>query len=161
MFGKRLREVRNKKNLTQAELGRLIGIGKTTISQYESEDRSPDLETVNKLANVLSCSVDWLLGRTPTSSNQPTNDIITILNSPDATASGKPLSEHKRKKIRQIIEEAEKENLEDFPLSAHIEGEGFEVDDQVRGVLEKVIRQARRYRELQRQGAIPPEDDIK
>ena len=65
MFGERLREARTAKGLTQSELGRLVGgVGKTTISQYENGIRKPDIETLERLADVLNRSVDWLLGRT-------------------------------------------------------------------------------------------------
>jgi len=44
MVGKRLRLLRVEKDLTQEELGKILGVGKTTISQYENETRKPDAE---------------------------------------------------------------------------------------------------------------------
>lgn len=64
MLGNRLRDLRLSSNMTQAELGRVIGVGKTTISQYETGTRKPDAETLDKLAGFFAISVDYLLGRT-------------------------------------------------------------------------------------------------
>jgi len=50
--------------MTQAELGKILGVGKTTISQYETGTRKPDAETLDKLAGFFAVSVDYLLGRT-------------------------------------------------------------------------------------------------
>lgn len=61
-FGKLLRQLRKEKGLTQAELARLISIGESTVSFYESGKRQPDYETLIRLANVFRVSVDQLLG---------------------------------------------------------------------------------------------------
>jgi len=62
-FGKLLRQLRKEKGLTQAELARLISIGESTVSFYESGKRQPDYETLIRLANIFRVSVDQLLGR--------------------------------------------------------------------------------------------------
>ena len=58
-----LREVRKKKNLTLKELGAIIGVGESTLSQYEDGKRQPDFETLDKIADFFNVSVDYLLGR--------------------------------------------------------------------------------------------------
>ncbi|MGQ9778272.1 MAG: helix-turn-helix domain-containing protein [Bacillota bacterium] len=63
MDGNRLKEARLARRLSQAELGRLIGVGKSAISQYEHGLRNPDGKVLLRLAEVLGTSVDWLLGR--------------------------------------------------------------------------------------------------
>jgi len=63
-FGKRLRKAREAKGLTQKELANLLFLGESTISFYEADKREPKLEILEKLANALDVSVDWLLGRT-------------------------------------------------------------------------------------------------
>lgn len=63
-FGKRLRELRLKKDLTQADLAKIIGLGESTISFYESNKRQPDYEILTKLATFFNVSTDYLLGRT-------------------------------------------------------------------------------------------------
>ncbi|MBW2672110.1 MAG: helix-turn-helix domain-containing protein [Deltaproteobacteria bacterium] len=63
-FGNRLRQLRKEKGLTQAELAKLLSIGESTISFYESGKRQPDYETLIRIADLFNVSVDYLLGRT-------------------------------------------------------------------------------------------------
>lgn len=64
MLGKRLKTLRNEKNLTQEELGKKINVTKVSISGYENNNRSPDTETLQNIADFFDVSVDYLLGRT-------------------------------------------------------------------------------------------------
>ena len=63
LIGKRIRELRKKKNLSQEKLGKLINVTKVSISCYENETRSPDLETFELLVDALDTTTDYLLGR--------------------------------------------------------------------------------------------------
>ncbi|ABB14215.1 LexA family protein [Carboxydothermus hydrogenoformans] len=63
-FGQRLRQLRTERDLTQAELAKLLSIGESTISFYESNKRQPDFDTLIKLSNFFNVSIDFLLGRT-------------------------------------------------------------------------------------------------
>lgn len=64
MFGKRLRELRKEKNLSQADVAKLLGVTQQAVGNYESGSRDPDTATLTKLAGYFDCSVDYLLGRT-------------------------------------------------------------------------------------------------
>lgn len=64
-FGKRLRLTRKAKGLTQKELGEKIGVGRTTISEYESGKIVPRQDGLIKLSEVLNVSVDFLTGTQP------------------------------------------------------------------------------------------------
>lgn len=63
-FGKRLREFRLEKNLRQEDLAKIIQVHRATIGKYETDERFPDKETLQKLADYFDTSVDYLLGRT-------------------------------------------------------------------------------------------------
>lgn len=56
-----LRELRKAKGLTLKELGELVGVAESTISQYETEKREPDFETLLKFGEIFDVSVDYLL----------------------------------------------------------------------------------------------------
>ncbi|WP_341534021.1 helix-turn-helix transcriptional regulator [Sporosalibacterium faouarense] len=62
-FGDRLRKLRKEKKLTQVELGKLLKTSHATINRYENNIHQPDLDTLNKLANIFNVSTDYLLGR--------------------------------------------------------------------------------------------------
>lgn len=58
-----LRKTRKERNLTMKEVGIAIGVGESTISQYETGKRQPDQQTLLKLADYFGVTVDYLLGR--------------------------------------------------------------------------------------------------
>ena len=60
----RIKELRQKNNLTLKELGQKIGMANNTISQYETGKREPKLETWQKLADFFGVSVPYLQGFT-------------------------------------------------------------------------------------------------
>lgn len=61
-FGQRLRNLRLAKDLTQAELAKLMGLGESTVSFYESDKRKPDFDTLIKIAEYFDVSTDYILG---------------------------------------------------------------------------------------------------
>lgn len=63
MIGKRVRELRIKKGLSQQELGSAIGVTKVSICGYENGTRIPTLDKLAKLADILESTTDYLLGR--------------------------------------------------------------------------------------------------
>ena len=62
LFSYQLKELRKERNLTQEELGELIGISKVSISNYENGLQKPTVETLVLLAKALDCSINHLLG---------------------------------------------------------------------------------------------------
>lgn len=58
----RLKELRQKNNLTLVELGKKVGLANNTLSQYETGKREPKLETWIKLADFFGVSVPYLQG---------------------------------------------------------------------------------------------------
>ena len=41
-IGKRIKQIRTEKEVTQEDLGRYLKVGKSTISQYETNKSTPD-----------------------------------------------------------------------------------------------------------------------
>ncbi|MBQ6841529.1 MAG: helix-turn-helix transcriptional regulator [Bacilli bacterium] len=62
LVGARLKEARKSKNLSQEQLGELLGLSKSAISLYESEKRNPNLENIVEMMYILGVSADYLLG---------------------------------------------------------------------------------------------------
>lgn len=60
-FGKKLREVRLKKNKSQGDVAKILGVHRSYISGLERGKRNPSLLTVHKVANALGVSVNELL----------------------------------------------------------------------------------------------------
>lgn len=64
VLGKRLKEARENKKLTQIEAAKKLGISNGTLSGYERNYRDPDTSMLEKMAELYNVKVDWLLGRT-------------------------------------------------------------------------------------------------
>ena len=60
--GSRLKKLRKEKGLTQGELGKMLGVGKSAVCCYEKEMRSPSSETIMDLVNIFAVSADYILG---------------------------------------------------------------------------------------------------
>ncbi|MBR2712597.1 MAG: helix-turn-helix transcriptional regulator [Bacilli bacterium] len=63
LIGDRIRKLRKAKGLTQGKLGEFLNVTKVSISCYENEKRSPDLETFETLVDTLETTPNYLLGR--------------------------------------------------------------------------------------------------
>ena len=59
----RIKEIRLKRKMTQAEMAEKIGIWQTAYSHYETGARDITLETAIKIADILGVSLDYLAGR--------------------------------------------------------------------------------------------------
>ncbi len=62
-LGEVLKELREKANMTQAELGYALHVSKSTVSCYEQNTRCPPPEMIIKIANKFHVSADYILGR--------------------------------------------------------------------------------------------------
>ncbi len=68
MYFQRLRDLREDRDLTQAQLAQLLGIRQTVYSRYERGFQNIPLEHLLFLADFYRVSTDYILGRT----NRPT-----------------------------------------------------------------------------------------
>lgn len=59
----RIRTIRKSKGLTMKQLGAAVGAAESTVSHWETNQREPDIETLNRLAEYLNVSIDFLIGR--------------------------------------------------------------------------------------------------
>ena len=58
-----LRSVREQKSMSQSKLGEKAGLQPAAISHFENGRRAPSFSNLRKLADALSVSIDYLLGR--------------------------------------------------------------------------------------------------
>ncbi len=63
LIGKRIKDMRIERGLSQQELGDLLGVTKVSVCGYENGTRTPSLDTFNLLAEVFNTTTDYLLGR--------------------------------------------------------------------------------------------------
>lgn len=58
----RLKELRKSKNLTQEELGSILGVTKASICCYEKGTRTPTIETIIGMMALFNVTSDYLIG---------------------------------------------------------------------------------------------------
>ncbi len=68
-FAQRLKQLRKSKDLSQAELAKIIEVHFTQVSRYERGETKPNAEAMTKLAKALDTTVDYLM-------NGTTDDIV-------------------------------------------------------------------------------------
>ena len=116
---KMLRILRKNKGLSMKELGEIIGVAESTISQYETGKREPDFETLLKLGEFFNVSVDYLLrgdnpknNKTPALTKKDERDIAktlanlkeTLENEEGLMFDGDPMSDEAKESILAAME---------------------------------------------------------
>lgn len=116
---KMLRILRKNKGLSMKELGEIIGVAESTVSQYETGKREPDFETLLKLGEYFNVSVDYLLRgdisqneKAPTLTKKDERDIAktlanlkeTLENEEGLMFDGDPMSDEAKESILAAME---------------------------------------------------------
>ncbi|HWS43330.1 MAG TPA: helix-turn-helix transcriptional regulator [Pseudoflavonifractor sp.] len=59
----RVKEFRERKELTQTELAKRVGVTQSAVAKWETGGFTPSTSTLFLLADVLGCTIDQLCGR--------------------------------------------------------------------------------------------------
>lgn len=75
-----IRKFRTVAKLKQADLAKSLNVGATTISNWEIGYTEPDFDSLRKMADLFSCSIDELLGaeKAPTVKNDGERTVLDI-----------------------------------------------------------------------------------
>lgn len=116
MFQIRLKELREKKKISQRELAKLLGFSQGTVGNWESGIRKPTFKTLYKLADYFNVSVDYLMGNT----DNPQGFVVSYRNVP-------PLTNEEQEEINRLnaehYDEMQKRYKTDIKESPSTEGE--------------------------------------
>lgn len=126
-IGLKIKEFRDQRGLTQKELADLIEMGNTTIANYEKGFRTPKKNTLFKIANALSVTIDDLFPFLKQSDNSIIESVEEILSQLDPKpyqrnvltyAEGQLEEQKQAKKVHDILVEYIAYNYYDQPVSA-------------------------------------------
>lgn len=98
MFSNKLKNLRKKSGLTQAELSEKLGIGQSTIGMYESNIRRPSYEVIKKIADYFNVTVDYLISDNDIENIDDTDDLISF------SQKIKNLSPKQKEQVRTFID---------------------------------------------------------
>ncbi|MFS3933166.1 helix-turn-helix domain-containing protein [Bacillus subtilis] len=79
-LGKRLKEARKKRGLSQIEVAQKLNISNQVISNYERDFRDPDTKTLKQLSDLYNVSTDYLVGKTPIENNNKASKLTQTFN---------------------------------------------------------------------------------
>lgn len=71
IFSKRMRKLRQERNMTIEQFANAVGISKSSVGYYESRNRVPDIVIAGRMAEVLGVTADYLIGRSNAQTKEP------------------------------------------------------------------------------------------
>ena len=104
MLPERLKYLRKKAGLTQKQIAEKLQVGQNSYSNWEKGKRTPIQPTIEKLAEILNTSTDYLLGKT----DIPDRDLeIDIDNAIDNSVAydGTPITDNDREIIKNFLKD--------------------------------------------------------
>ncbi len=63
MFANRLKDERQKRNLSQRDFAKMLQISPSTVGMYEAGKRTPDYETLQRIATFFDVTIDYMIGK--------------------------------------------------------------------------------------------------
>lgn len=100
-LGERLKKLRLEHNISQTELAKQFNIARSTLSQYESNQRTPSDDIKLKISDYFNVSLDYLIGKTDIKNYEDDSNITVALHSDHEYDA---LPEEAKKEIENYIE---------------------------------------------------------
>ena len=94
-FGKKMASARKRKNLSQTELGKLMGVSRGMVAYYESSAKNPTVEVIENASRALEVGISTLLEDAEPAKKGPKSKIQQLTDK---------LSELPRSKQKVVIE---------------------------------------------------------
>ena len=104
MLGNKIKQLREEKNITQANLAKLLDVSPSTVGMWEQNRRTPDIEILKKLSDILHVSVDYLLGKTDMKNYLEDPNVTIALHSDETSLDYSDLSDEAKKEVQDFIE---------------------------------------------------------
>lgn len=77
LIGSRIKNIRKTKKISQKKLAETIGCATVSIQKYESNERTPSLDTLSKIAVALDVTLSEILGESLSSKNLTLENFTT------------------------------------------------------------------------------------
>ena len=103
-FGERLREIRQKRQMTQESVGIKLGVSRTTVSSWEEDISRPRFSKIVALVQLFNVSYDHLFVYDNKDQNESVNEFYT-------TVGNRPYSIHDLVEIMRNAEPQEREQI--------------------------------------------------
>lgn len=104
MRGDRVKQLRKEMKWTQEELGNRVDLKKSTISEIENNKKDAGRKAITKIATVLNCTTDYLLGLSDDPELKEEENKIVTEEGKNIMALIESLPEEERKKAWEQLE---------------------------------------------------------
>jgi len=115
-IGKRIKRLRERKGLTQAELGKLLGLSDKAVSTWENDLKVPRMSTLQKIADIFCVSGSYLMGENGKNAHKGAVKIPVMGN----VAAGTPIMA-----VQEYIDIADSDTWEEIPEALANTGDFF------------------------------------
>lgn len=112
-IGRRLAELRVKRGWTQEQVAEMLGIKRARYNSWENGIAKPDIDFVDKLADLYKVTSDYILGRNVDSvakatapywaSSRDIRDLKKLLQEGDIMFDGVPMDETDRQRVIDVL----------------------------------------------------------
>lgn len=126
-LGRKIKQLRIKSGLTQAQLADKLNISASTVGMYEQGRREPDSTTLSKICRTLDASGDYVLDLTENAmpslnSQSGNNEIYSVISEfinnlekqDNLMFNGEPINNGEKKKITSALKVAAAVTLSDI-----------------------------------------------
>ncbi|MDO4200240.1 MAG: helix-turn-helix transcriptional regulator [Clostridia bacterium] len=122
-LARKLKELRKKSGLTQAQLADKLEISASAVGMYEQGRREPDNKTLSKICRILDASGDYVLDLDEVSQmHSQKADIYNVIsdfiknleNEKNLMFNGEPINQAEKKKITSALKVATAVTLSDI-----------------------------------------------
>ncbi len=103
-----IKAARSAKGMTQEQLADQLNVTRISVARYESGDREPSISILEKMADILETSTDYLIGREKTMRDILDEDPITAgVSTLAANGEEKVIfDEDQKRELQRIIRDA-------------------------------------------------------
>lgn len=128
-LGRKIRHLRTKSGLTQAQLADKLNVSASTVGMYEQGRREPDSTTLSKICRTLNASGNYVLDLEKDEKNPPLknsdpekNEIYSVISEfiknlekqENLLFNGEPINNSEKKKITSALKVAAAVTLSDI-----------------------------------------------
>ena len=75
----RIKQLRNAREMKQADLAIQLKVGQNTISNWENGKTEPDSASLQKMSTIFDCTIDYILGHSPLAKPQTSGVWVPVL----------------------------------------------------------------------------------
>lgn len=96
----RIVDLREKREMTQTELAKKMGLDKSSMSKVENGSRKVSSDELRRLSDIFDVSADYLLGKT----DEKNNSDLSLDEAVDSVMSfdGRPVTDHDRQMMKSL-----------------------------------------------------------